>query len=82
MAASTYQIITKEVENQTLETIEFLDTRVYKQPTLSMLQTLIFLCKYYEVISDTLVCFFLYVLFLLMAVILSELYEKPRRNKD
>ena len=82
MAASTYQIISKEVENQTLETIEFLDTRVYKQPTLSMLQTLIFLCKYYEVISDTLVCFFLYVLFLLMAVILSELYEKPRRNKD
>ena len=82
MAASTYHIISKEVENQTSETIEFLDTRVYKQSALSMLQTLIFLCKYYEVISDTLVHFFLYVLFLLMAVMLSELCEKPRRNKD
>ena len=41
-----------------------------------------FLCKYYIVISDTLVGFFLDVLFLLLAVILSELYEKPRRNKD
>ena len=37
MAASTYHIISKEVENQTLETIEFLDTRVSKQPALSML---------------------------------------------
>ena len=26
--------------------------------------------------------FFLNVLFLLLALILSELYEKPRRNKD
>ena len=42
----------------------------------------IFLCKCYIVISDTLVGFFLDVLFLLLAVILSELYEKPRRNKD
>ena len=37
MAASTYHIISKEVENQTSETIEFLDTRVYKQSALSML---------------------------------------------
>ena len=41
-----------------------------------------FLCKYYIVISDTLVGFFLDVLFFSLAVILSELYEKPRRNKD
>ena len=43
---------------------------------------IIFLCKYYIIISDTLVGFFLDVLFLLLAVILSELYEKPRRKKD
>ena len=43
---------------------------------------IIFLCKYYIIISDTLVGFFLDVLFLLLAVILSKLYEEPRRNKD
>ena len=42
----------------------------------------IFLCKYYIVISDTLVGFFFDVLFLLLAVIFLEVYEKPRRNKD
>ena len=40
------------------------------------------MCKYYIVISDTRVGFFLNVLYLLLAVILSELYEKPRRKKD
>ena len=34
------------------------------------------------VISDTPVEFFLDALFLLLVVILPELYEKPRRNKD
>ena len=34
------------------------------------------------VISDTLVGFFLDMLFLLFAVILTVLYEKTRRNKD
>ena len=43
---------------------------------------IIFLWKYYIVISDTLVGFFFDVLFLLLAVLLSELYEKPRRKKD
>ena len=41
-----------------------------------------FLWKYFIVISDALVDSFLYVLFLLLAVILSGLHEKPRRNKD
>ena len=41
---------------------------------------LIFLCKYYIVISDTLVYSFLDALFLLLAVILSEVHEKPRRK--
>ena len=41
---------------------------------------IIFLCKYYIVISDTLVGSFLNVLFLLLAVI-SELHEKPKGIK-
>ena len=44
-------------------------------------EIIIFLCKYYVVISDTVVGFFLDVFFLLIAVILSELHEKPARNK-
>ena len=41
------------------------------------------LYSYFQlVISDTLVGSFLDVLFLLLAVILSGLHEKPRRNKD
>ena len=43
---------------------------------------IILLCKYHIVISDTLVGFSLDVLFLLLSVILSELYEKTRTNKD
>ena len=38
------------------------------------------LCKYYIVISDKLVGFFLNVLFLFCAVILSVLHEKPKRK--
>ena len=38
------------------------------------------MCKYYIVISDALVGSFLDVLFLLLAVILSELHEKPKRK--
>ena len=40
---------------------------------------IIFMCKYDVVISDTLVGSFLDMLILLLAVILSELHEKPRR---
>ena len=42
----------------------------------------IVLCKYIIVISDILVGPFLDVLFLMLAVILPGLLEKPRRNKD
>ena len=41
---------------------------------------MIFLCKYYINISDTLIGFFLDVLFLLLAGILSELHEETRRK--
>ena len=79
MAASAYHVISKEVENQIL----FLDPHMcINSPHWQSSGILIFLCKYSLVISDTLVDFFLDVLFLLLAVILSELYKKPRRNKD
>ena len=54
---------------------------MYKQPTLTKYWNykygIIWNCKYYIVISDTLVGFFLDVLFLLLAV-----KEKTKRNKD
>ena len=64
-----------------LDTTEFLDTHVcINNPHWQSSGIIIFLCKYYIVISDTLVGSFLDVLFLLLAVILSELHEKPRRK--
>ena len=81
MAGSAYRVTSKEAENQMFRhNWNFRHTFVYKQPTLTKQWN--FLCKYYIVISDIRVGFFLDVLFLLLAVILSELYEKPRRNKD
>ena len=43
---------------------------------------IIFLCKHYIVISDTVVGSFLDVLFFLLAVILSGLHDKPSKNQD
>ena len=64
-----------------LDTTEFLDTHVcINNPHWQSSGIIIFLCKYYIVISDTLVGSFLDMLFLLLAVILSELHEKPRRK--
>ena len=77
MAASADHVIWKEVKNYILR-----QTWCINNPHWQSSGIIIFLCKYYIVISDTLVGFFLDVLFLLLAVILSEPYEKPRRNKD
>ena len=41
----------------------------------------VFLRKYYIVTSETLVSSFLDVFFLLFAIMLSELHEKPRRKE-
>ena len=41
-----------------------------------------FIVSYFMVILDPLRSFFFDGLFLLLAIILSELYDKPRRNKD
>ena len=66
-----------------LDTIEFFDTHVcINNPDWQSNGIVIFLFKYYIVISDALVGSFFDVLFLLLAVMLSELHEKPRRNKD
>ena len=51
---------------------------MFKQPACGII---IFLCKYYVVLSDLLAESFLDVFFLLLTVKLSELYEKPRRIK-
>ena len=49
----------------------------YENPLWQSSGITIFLCRYYIVIFDTLVSSFMDVLFLLLAVIFSELHEKP-----
>ena len=81
MAASAYHVISTEVENHIFKPIEFLDTSAFiNNPHWQSSGILIFLRKFCIVISDTLVGSFLNVQFLLLAAILSELHEKPRRK--
>ena len=81
MAASAYHVISTEVENHIFKTIEVLYTSAFiNNPHWQSSGILIVFCKYYIVFSDTLVGSFLDVLFLLLAVILSERHEKPRRK--
>ena len=85
MTASTYRVISKEEENHIFShNWIFRDTCIYMQPTLTKKWNYIFvqiLCSYFQLfISDTLVGYFLDVLFLLLAVILSEFHKKPRRK--
>ena len=83
MVASAYHVISKKVENQIFRRNWFLDTHVcMNNSRWKSSRTIIFLCKYYIVISDTLVGSFLDGVFLLLAVILLELHEKQRKNKD
>ena len=75
-----YHVISTEVENHILNTIEFLDTYVpMSNPHRQSSAILLFLHKYI-VISGTLVGSFLDAFFLLLAVILSELCDKPERK--
>ena len=83
MAALAYHVISKEVKNNILiHNWIFRHTCCINNPHWQISGIIIFLCKYYIVISDTLVGSFLDVLFLLLAVILSEFHEKPIQNKD
>ena len=74
--------VEKDVENHIMDTIEFLDTHVCinKPHWQSSGGIIIFLCKYYIVISNTPVASFLDVLLKLFAGILSEVHEKPRKK--
>ena len=68
-------------EITSLNKTEFLETYVrINNPHWQSSGTIISLCKYYIVISDRLVGSFLDALFVLLAVILSELPVKPRRK--
>ena len=73
MTASAYHVISTEVESH-LWTIEVFDTYAFINKThWQSSGIIIILLKYYIDISDTLVGSFLDVLFLLMAIILSDL---------
>ena len=77
MAASSYHVILKEVENHIFRP-QFLDAPLYiNNPYWQSSGIIIFLCKYDIVISDILAGYFLDVLFFLLTVI-SGLHEKPR----
>ena len=76
-------LTSKEVENHIFryncifDTHEFFDNPHWE---ISGIKTLLF--KYYSDISHALVGSFLNMLFLLLALILTELHEKLRKNKD
>ena len=81
MAVLAYHVISTEAEKHIFKhNWIFRHSCIYKQPTLTKLWNFHIFCKYYIVILDTLVSSFLDILFLLLAVILSELHEKPRRK--
>ena len=84
VAASGYHVTTKEMKNHI-----FRHNRIFRhththmlgiQPTLTNSGIILFLPKYYIIISDTLVDSLLEALFLLLDVMLSGLHGKPRRN--
>ena len=77
--ASAYHVIWKEVK---IFKKEFLDTFCINNPHWESGGIIIFLYKYFIVISEKLVGTFLDVLFLLLAAILPRLLEKQRSNKD
>ena len=83
MTASAYHVITKEVKNHIMmHNWIFRHTCCINNLHWQISRIIIFLCKHYILISDALAGFFLDVLFLLLAGILSGIHEKPRRNKD
>ena len=80
MAASAYHVISTKVENHIFKHDWIFRHAFLNNPLWQCSGILIFLCKYYIVVSDTLIGSSLDVLFLLLDVILSELIEKPRRK--
>ena len=83
MPASTYHIISKDVKNHILRrNWIFRHTCCINNPHCQSDGIIMFMCKYYIVISVTLVGLLLDVPIFLFALILPGPYEKPRRNKD
>ena len=82
MAASTHHVIKKEEENQILRYNWIFRHVCINNPHWQRWNYNYLVQLLYIVISGTLVGFFLDVLISLLAIILSELCEKPRRNKD
>ena len=83
MTASSYQVISTEVKSHIMiNNWSVRHTCCINNPHWQISEIIKFFCKYYILISDTLVGSFLDELFLLLAVILSHLHEKPRRNED
>ena len=80
MTASAYRVTSKEVENRVFKHNRiFRHTSMYKQPKLTkqwnynnFVQILYTYLRYTDKLLDA--------FFLLLAVILSELYENPRRK--
>ena len=82
MAATAYHVRSTEVENHIFKTIGFLGTSAFiNNPHWQSSGILIFLCKCYIVISDTLVGSFLNVFFLLLAVILPQNVMRNQEGK-
>ena len=83
MAASSYRVMSKQVENGIFRhKWIYRHTCMRKQPHWQSSGIIIFLCKYYIIISNTLIGSLFDVLFLFLAVVLSEFHKTPRRNKD
>ena len=82
MAPSVYHVISKEVKNHIMiHNWISRHTCCINNSHWQISGIIIFLCKHYILISDALLDSFLDVLFLLLAVILSGLHQKPRRIK-
>ena len=81
MDVSVCQIISKDVQNHIFRhNLIFRHTCMYKNPRWKSSGIIIFVCKYYVDVSDTLIGSVLDMFFLLLGAILSELHEKPRRK--
>ena len=81
--ASAFRFISKKIKKHILRhNWIFRHSCCINSPHCQSSGIIIFMCKCYINISVTLVGHFLDVFFLLFALILSGLYEKPWRNKD
>ena len=80
MTASAYHVISKEVEKRIFRhNRTFRHTFMYQQPTLTSSGIITFLCKYYIVISDTLISSWMSFFFFSLAVNQEEKIELQKK---